>query len=105
MEKGAGVVARTKPEDLPSALSGVVGDKAASDVMKVVQGMHPKGSAVAGALRGATSQMAVTVNQTSLRVSEFLRSFGPKASVLLSRSGEALACKFSGDCSSSDDAV
>jgi len=105
LKKGAGAVAGTKPEDLPSALSGAVGDKAANDVVKAVQGMHREPSAVAGVLRGATSQMAVTVNQTSLQVSEFLRSFGPKASAMLSRSGEAVACKFSGDCSSTDDAV
>merc|ERR1719491_1389170 len=59
---------------------------------------------MAGVLRGATSQMAVTVNQTSQHFAEFLSGFGPKASAVLSRSGDALACKFSGDCGSSSDA-
>merc|ERR1740121_3609131 len=58
---------------------------------------------VAAALRGTTSRMAEPVNQTSLHVSQFLQSFGPKASTLLTHSGETLACKFSGDCSPTPD--
>jgi len=115
LKKGAGAAESAKPEYLPAVLSGavVVGDqaaseakKAASEVKKVVDGLHPERSGgVAGALRGATSQMATSVNQTSLQVSAFLRSFGPKASAMLSSSGEALACKFSGDCSASGDGM
>lgn len=99
LKKGAAAAAQAKLEDVPTALSKVVGSQAVNEAKKVVEAMHPERPAgVAGALRGASSQMADAVNQTSLHASEFLRSFGPKASTMLSRSGEALACKFAGDC-------
>lgn len=86
LKKGAAAAAQAKLQ-------------AVNEAKKAVEAMHPERSAgVAGALRGASSQMADAVNQTSLHASEFLRSFGPKASTMLSRSGEALACKFAGDC-------
>lgn len=106
LKKGTAAAAQAKLEDVPDALSKVVGSGAVNEAMKVVEGMHPERSAgVAGALRGASSQMADAVNQTSLQVSEFMRSFGPKASTMLSRSGEALACKLAGDCNLDDDAA
>jgi len=106
LKKGAAAAAQAKLEDVPSALSKVVGSQAINEAKKAVEAMHPERSAgVAGALRGASSQMADAVNQTSLHVSEFLSSFGPKASTMLSRSGEALACKFAGDCNPDGDAV
>jgi len=105
LRKGAGAASRVKFEDVPKALSGIAGDKAVTEMKRVVEGMHSgRSGGVAAALRGTTSQMAATVNQTSARFSEFLQSFGPRASVLLNRSGEALACKFSGDCASSSEA-
>lgn len=57
----------------------------------------------ASVLRGGSSQMARAVNQSSMQFAGFLRSFGPRASAVVSRSGEALACKFSGDCSPAPD--
>lgn len=105
LRKGAGAASQVKFEDVPKALSGIAGDKAVMEMKRVVGGMQSsRPGGVAAALRGTTSQMAATVNQTSARFSAFLQSFGPRASVLLTRSGEAMACKFSGDCTSGSEA-
>jgi len=94
--RGKDVASVVKIEDVTAA-----GEKVANQAKKMVAGMHPEGSeGVAGALRGATSQFAATVNQTSQQFAGFLNAFGPKASAVLSQSGDALACRFSGDCDS-----
>jgi len=74
--------------------------KAAGQVNKVVDTMkqeRPSGG-LASAVRSGSSHLAVAVNQSSVQFAEFLRSYGPRASAVLTHSGEALACKFSGDC-------
>jgi len=97
LKKGTDAASVVKVEDVSA-----VGERAANQAQKVVEAMHPeRAEGVAGAMRGATSQMAVAVNQTSQRFAEFLNAFGPKASAVLSISGEAMACRFSGDCDSS----
>merc|ERR1719296_110344 len=73
--------------------------KQAESAVKSMQNQHSSGG-FASALRGGSAQMARAVNQSSIQFAGFLRSFGPRASAVVSGSGEALACKFSGDCSS-----
>jgi len=97
-DKAAGLLKNAAEEASRANLEDIQGVvKGAQQAVDALKQKHSSGG-VAAALRGTTSQLADTVNQTSLHVSHFLRSFGPKASVVLTRSGDAIACKLSGDC-------
>lgn len=82
--------------------TGAAANSAIKEAEDVVEGLHSGRRGADGAIRGVSSWMADAVNQTSLHFSEVLSSFSPKASAMLRRSGEAWACKLSGDCGQHD---
>jgi len=114
LQQGAGVASSVKLGDVNTEArkaaqevkkASVQADQAFQDMQRAMNALKAQrsSSGMAGALRGASSFMATAVNSTSNRASQFLQSFGPKASAVVTRSGDALACKLSGDCRPQED--